>query len=99
MLVVSTCAVVRPEDRPIRSFTARLTSALALALAASAAAAQTAEDLSIPVPGTGQALVGWLCRPGGAGAATLVVIAHGSPAREAARPREALGDCDGEAAQ
>ena len=31
--------------------------------------------------------------------ATLVVIAHGSPARKAARPREALGECDDEAAQ
>lgn len=76
-----------------------LAALLGLTLAGVAARAQTAQDLQIPVPGTGQALAARLCRPAGDGPATLVAIAHGSPADGAARPGMALHDCDDEAAR
>lgn len=83
----------------IRSFTLALAAFLGSTLAAGTARAQTAQDLQIPVPGTGQALAARLCRPAGDGPATLVAIAHGSPANEAARPGMTLHDCGDEAAQ
>lgn len=74
-------------------------SLLGLIFAAASALAQSAEDLRIPVPGTGQALAGRLCRPAGNEPATLVVIAHGSPPNASSRPGMALHDCGDEAAQ
>lgn len=83
----------------IRRLSTAFAALLGLTLAAGTARAQSAQDLRIPVPGTGQALAARLCRPAGDGPATLVAIAHGSAADAAARPGMDLHDCGDEAAQ
>ncbi len=60
---------------------------------------QDGEAFTAPVAGAGGTIVAQqalLCRPGGSQPARLVVIAHGSPASAADRPRTRLGRCGAE---